>query len=622
MPAGPENAAGYILFDRSAAQSREDLMFRSIQTKTMFFLLTLAVCLVVIAGYMTVFAMDHAVDEIKQDDMRDKALTAAAAVSDDLAQAGKPDAAMLDFDGSSSISCSYFFVRADGTMVGCSDDEAPYDFDFSGKCSVQKIYKNEKYYMSALTPVNTSQSGWFLCAEEADSDFMKVVTNIKTSIIIGLIVIIFILWPIGKKISFEIKAPVRRLADDAERIAEGDISRGIQVSEGGELAEIAGSFNKMLNKLKDTMQQVLDKSAEAVSMQEIMAYVDETYSSLPTGVISINNIGEITTFNETAEEITGISHDDIIGISISNPTPPQIKKLISEMKRCLSRGSLQLKTITEISSLSGEKIPVEYSINILFGLKGEVIGAICVFRKIKDIHSFEESAERVKTMEALGEIAASMAHEIKNPLTSIRGNTQYLEMMLDEKGMTFDELDIIMHETDRLTNMLNRLLNYARPRSPETEKLHIENIMQYVVDLTSRDMSEGITVKCDFAETPCVMVDREMLESVFINMMLNAVQAMPEGGSIRLETTFDKNRNMVCASVGDTGKGIPPEISEKIFDPFFTTKDTGTGLGLPIALRTIKAHHGIIEVESIEGEMTKFTIMLPAVTEDEEEEQE
>ena len=594
-------------------------MFRSIQTKTMFFLVTLAICLTVIIGYMTVFAMDYAIEGLKHDDMRDKVLTASRAVSQELEGRTSPDTSVLDTIDRGDLACHYFFINADGTMKGCSDEETPYDLDFSGKSNVQKVYKNGKYYISALAPVQTGEPGWFLCAEEAKSDYMQTVTNIKTIIIIAIIIIILILWPVGKKISYEIQAPIKKLAEDAERIADGDISRGIQVSEGTELADIADSFNLMLNKLKDTMQQVLDKSAEAVSMQEIMAYVDETYNNLPTGIISINNIGEITTFNSTAEEITGIHPDDIIGISISNPTPPQIKKLISELKRCLSRGSLQIKTITDIRNISGETIPVEYSINIQFGLQGEVIGAICVFRKIEDIHSFEESANRVKTMETLGEIAASMAHEIKNPLTSIRGNTQYLEMMLNEKGMEFDELDIIMHETDRLTNMLNLLLNYARPRLPETEKLHIEEIMQYVVDLTSKDRSDSVSVKCEFSRTPRVMIDREMLESVFINLMLNASQAMPDGGCIHLKTSFDKNRNMVCASVSDTGKGIPPEKTEKIYDPFFTTKDTGTGLGLPIALRTIKAHHGIIEAESIEGEMTKFTIMLPAVIEEEDD---
>ena len=593
-------------------------MFRSIQTKTMFFMASLAICLIVIIGYMTVFAMDYAVDEIKENDMRDKAIMAASVVSRELGRNSQPTSESLTKLGTDSLNGDIFLINSRGYTIGNSDTEKPYDFDISGKCSVQETYKNNKYYVSALAPVKGTS--WYVCAEETKSSYMQTITNIKTIIITAIVITIFILWPLSKRISFAIQNPIKMLAEDAERIAEGDISREISVTEDNELADIADSFNLMLNKLKNTMQQVLDKSGEAVSMQEIMTYVDETYNNLPTGIISINNIGEITTFNSTAEELTGIRAEEIIGINTSNPTPPQIKKLISELKRCISRGSLQLKTIADIKDLSGARIPVEYSINIQFGLRNEVLGAICVFRKIEDIRSFEESANRVKTMEALGEIAASMAHEIKNPLTSIRGNTQYLDMVLQEKDLHFDEVDIIMHETDRLTTMLNRFLTYARPRLPETEKLHIEEIMDYVAQLVSREMDDKIIIRREFGRTPPVMIDRKMFESLFINLMLNAQQAMPDGGSIRLKTEFDRNRNMVCASVRDSGKGIPSDISGKIFDPFFTTKDTGTGMGLAIALRTVEAHKGMIEVESIEGEMTQFTIMLQALPEEEEDE--
>lgn len=144
--------------------------------------------------------------------------------------------------------------------------------------------------------------------------------------------------------------------------------------------------------------------------------------------------------------------------------------------------------------------------------------------------------------------------------------------------------------------------------------------MEYVAQLVSREMDDKIILRRDFSATPYVMIDRKMFESLFINLILNAQQAMPDGGSIELKTEFDRNRNMVCASVRDSGKGIPPDISEKIFDPFFTTKDTGTGMGLAIALRIVEAHKGIIEVKSIEGEMTQFTIMLQALPEEEEDE--
>ena len=592
-------------------------MFRSIQTKTMFFMASLAICLVVIIGYMASFAMDYAIDRTKESDMRDKAQMAASAVSHELEAGHRLSADTLTVIGAEKTNCNMFLINSRGATIGSDDNENPYSFRFTGRCSIQEIYKNDKYYMAALAPVDGTS--WYICAEEEKVEYMQTITNIKTILIAVIVIIILILWPLAKRISFAIQHPVKMLAEDARRIANGDISRGISVSEDNELADIADSFNIMLNKLKNTMQQVLDKSGEAVSMQEIMTYVDETYNNLPTGIISINNIGEITTFNKTAEDLTDIRAEEIIGINIGNPTPPQIKKLITELRRCLSRGSLQLKTITDIRNLSGARIPVEYSINIQFGLRSEVIGAICVFRKIEDIRSFQESANRVKTMEAIGEIAASMAHEIKNPLTSIRGNTQYLDMVLQDNGLHFDEVDIIMHETDRLTTMLNKFLTYARPRLPETEKLYIEDIMEYVAQLVSREMDDNITLRRNFGTTPSVMIDRKMFESLFINLILNAQQAMPDGGSIELKTEFDRSRNMVCASVRDSGKGIPPDISEKIFDPFFTTRDTGTGMGLAIALRIVEAHKGIIEAKSIEGEMTQFTIMLQALPEEEED---
>ena len=587
-------------------------MFKSIQTKTMFFLLALAISLILIIGYLTVFAMDYAAEELKNNDLKDKATAVSFMLSEEVKQGSSVDEKLLGRVVSQDLAGNNFLINENGDTIGYNDKEKPYKLNKNQAAGIQEIYKNDKYYVAALAGIEDS-GGWYFCTEEATSDYMGTLNNIKTIIIIAIIIIFFLLWPFGKWISFKIQKPIEKLAIDAERIAEGDISKGITVNEDNELADIAQSFNMMLNKLKDTMQQVLDKSAEAVSMQEVMAYVDETYNALPTGIISINNIGEITTFNSTAEELTGLSASELVGINIDNPTPPQVKKLINELKRCISRGSLKLKTITDIKNLAGDVIPVEYSINIQFGLRIEVIGAICVFRKIDDIRSFEESANRVKTMEALGEIAASMAHEIKNPLTSIRGNTQYLDFMLKEEGLSYDEVDIILHETDRLTTMLNRFLTFARPKLPELEKVNLNEIMEYVTVLVDRDKPDNITIKKNFDKIPPVMADKEMFESVFLNLLLNAVQAIPEGGTVVMKTHYDKKRNMVCATVRDNGSGIPPDISEKIFDPFFTTKDTGTGMGLPIASRIIEMHRGIMEVESIEGEMTEFRIMLQAL---------
>ena len=241
-------------------------MFKSIQTKTMFFLLALAVSLILIIGYLTVFAMDYAAEELKNNDMRDKAAAVSFMLSEEVKQGSSVDDRLLERVVSEELAGNNFLINENGDTVGYEDKEKPYKISSGQTEEIQEVYKNDKYYVAALASVEDS-GGWYFCTEEATSDYMSTLNNIKTIIIIAIIIIFFILWPLGKWISFKIQKPIEKLAVDAERIAEGDISKGITVSEDNELADIAQSFNMMLDKLKDTMQQVLDKSAEAVSMQ-------------------------------------------------------------------------------------------------------------------------------------------------------------------------------------------------------------------------------------------------------------------------------------------------------------------------------------------------------------------
>lgn len=585
-------------------------MFRSIQTKTMFFLAAFAVSLLIVTGYLIVFGIEMATEQVLDSGLRDKAVSFSNLVEEARAEdprfLEKGDAAVLFSD---KVAENTFLLGKDGTAIGTKEKQFPYDLNFQGGSDVQEIYKNEMYYISAISKIRGTD--WYVVTEETRTEALPSLNLLKTIIIVLVTLILFCLWPLAKKISFQIQRPVRELADAATQIAEGDISHGIEVKEEGELTEIANAFNVMLDNLKSTMQQVLDKSGEAVSMQEIMEYVEETYDNLPGGILSINTLGEITTFNRTAEELTGISAGELIGLNIKNPTPLGIKNLLEPLRKCLSRGSLQLKTLTDIKHANGDIVPVVYSINIQFSLSNEVLGAICVFRRIEDINRFEESAHRVKNLESLGEMAASLAHEIKNPLTSIRGYAQYLRA--DAEGDGTEELDIILYEVDRLTNMLDRFLNFARPKPPNLKPEDMGSLMQYVATLVNKELPETIRVRTDFSETPKIMADKQMFEPLILNLILNAVQAMPDGGEILLRTYYDKKRDMVCAEVQDNGVGIPQEISEKIFAPFFTTKAEGTGMGLAIASRTVEAHKGVLEVESVVGEMTKFTIMLQAV---------
>ncbi len=598
-------------------------MFKSIQTKTMFFLVAFAICFLVVAGYLMVYGTEKVTHEIKEKSLRDEAellsnilvLSIGEENSDPATFARKTDdlKQLLDSEG---ITGDCFLINNKKETFGCDDKEKPYSLNFDGDSEVQDIYKNKMHYVSAVARLQ-GHTGWYVVLEEKESEAYDNLNFLKTITIAVIIILLFFLWALGKRISFAIQKPIKALADSALMIADGDISHGLETKETGELADIAESFNAMLYKLKSTMQQVLEKSGESASMQEIMEYVEETYDNLPGGILSINNLGEITTFNKVAETLTGIDADELIGINVENPTPPGIRNLLDPLRRCLSRGSLRLKKLTDIKTVEGETVPVVYSINIQFDVNDEVIGAICVFRRIADIKRFEESANRVKNLESLGEMAASLAHEIRNPLTSIRGYAQYMKAELDEQGP--EELDIILYEVDRLNHMLNRFLTFARPKLPELKEENMNELMKYVMNLVKQDMPDNIVFKTDFGDIPAVMLDKEMFEPLLLNLMLNAVQALPDGGEIKLITQYDRKRKMVKTIVQDNGIGIPSEISDKIFDPFFTTKADGTGMGLAIAARTVEAHNGVMEAESLEGEMTRFTIMLQAVIEDDTE---
>ncbi len=591
-------------------------MFKSVQTRTMCYLVTLAVGLLVTIGFILSVSVENVGHNMKAESLGERALLISKFVESAQTDIVTPESAFALIQKESQLSDSVlkntFLISKNYETVGYTDPEIPYTLNFKSKNTYEYIYKNGQDYICGISAIeNVPQlESWYVCTEESFSSAFSSLNNLKTGVIVLITVLLFILWPLAKKLSMAITEPIKSLSNAVETIAQGDISHEITTKNKDELADIANSFNTMLNKLKSTMQQVLLKSGEAASMHEIMEYVEQAYDNLSAGIISINNIGEITTYNEMAESLIGIKSEEVLGLDIKNPIPKELKPLIDALRRCLAKGSLQLKTLTDIYDVNGTRVPILYSINIQFGLKNEVIGAICVFRRIQDIERFQESANRTKNLEALGEMAASLAHEIKNPLTSIRGYAQLIRLELGEQKINLDELEIIMHEADRLSLMLDRFLNFARPKVPKLAEVEVKDTISYVIALVQNELPSNIKISTNFSEVPKVMIDTELFEPVILNLILNAVQALPNGGNIDIRTGYSEKRKMVYIEIRDNGVGIPRELSEKIFQPFFTTKDNGSGMGLAIASRTIEAHKGILEVESIIGQMTKFTILL------------
>jgi signal transduction histidine kinase len=236
-------------------------------------------------------------------------------------------------------------------------------------------------------------------------------------------------------------------------------------------------------------------------------------------------------------------------------------------------------------------------------------------RRNEKIRSFETELIRANKLSALGELASSMAHEIKNPLISIQGFARRIGNTEDREKLE-KYANFIEQESERLSEVLSKLLGFSRMDEPKKDTLSLNNIVDDTVLFMEHHLTRFKNVEIVLGkepDLPMVQVDRIHIQQTMVNIIMNAAQAMPEGGKIMIKT--GRRDQYVFIAISDTGAGIKEEDLERIFEPFFTTKEReqGTGLGLSLCKRLIEANAGKIEVESTVGKGTTFTIIIPAV---------
>ncbi len=236
-------------------------------------------------------------------------------------------------------------------------------------------------------------------------------------------------------------------------------------------------------------------------------------------------------------------------------------------------------------------------------------------RKLKEqtdiLFQTEEQLRRADRLSALGELSAGMAHEIRNPLGSIKGAVEILKDDYSPDEAKYEFIQILLKETDRLNNILQEFLSFAKPKQPELQRADLNDSVESVLTLTTQQARKA-GVRVEKKLDPAIgeqSLDAGLLKQALLNLILNAIQAMPGGGVLSVETR--RQAGAVEIRVADTGTGIPEENRKKLFSPFFTTRKNGTGLGLAITYRIIENHHGKIDVASEPGKGTTFTITIP-----------
>jgi PAS domain S-box-containing protein len=359
--------------------------------------------------------------------------------------------------------------------------------------------------------------------------------------------------------------------------------------------------------------------AESLKMQEQMQlYLKSILESMNNGVIGIDTRGSITHFNRAASEITGFSPQETIGKpyrSVFSRAATDSSSLVS----VLESGKEQSRDEKAIWRKDGYPVPAWFQTAVLKDPGGKPIGAVEIFSDISRIKALEEQVQHAKTMAALGEMAATVAHEIRNPLGAMGMWAALLERDLDPADERKKLMNRIMEGLSRLNRIVSNLLVYARPVKVQFRPMPLTPVLDETLDfvvIEAERNGDPVRLHKNWnGKEPCeVMADPEKIQQVVMNLCINAIQAMPKGGdlTVTVDTVKKQSADFTSFRVADTGMGIPEENMDKIFDPFFTTKTNGTGLGLAIVKKIVESHSGFITVESGIDKGTAVNVYLPS----------
>jgi PAS domain S-box-containing protein len=380
--------------------------------------------------------------------------------------------------------------------------------------------------------------------------------------------------------------------------------------------QMQGDFKKVNLELDRKNAELNESLAKQAEMQ---TYLGSILQSMNNGVIGIDTKGRITQFNRAAEHITGFGSPEALGARYAELFFRE-KDEETGLLHVLRSGKGHQRDEKVIWHKDGFPAPVSFQSALLKDHQGEVIGAVEIFNDISKIKALEEEMQQSKTMALIGEMAATVAHEIRNPLGAMGVWAGLLDRDFDRDDSRRQTLKKIIDGLGRLNRIVSNLLVYSRPVQARMRTVRLQDILNETVGFTEIEIARlerPVVVARRWNENYRQMVlgDPEKLEQVIMNLCLNAIQAMPDGGQLRvsLDAAPKERSGFACFTISDTGSGIDKEHRERIFDPFYTTRENGTGLGLAIVKKFIDHHSGIIDIKSNKGKGTSVSVYLPKI---------
>jgi PAS domain S-box-containing protein len=416
-----------------------------------------------------------------------------------------------------------------------------------------------------------------------------------------------------------VSQPLGQLTERIATLASGKPVEAVTISGQDEVARLSQAFNALGGSLDEARRRLIEEAEHASNIVQ----------NITDGIIGLDVAGRIRTWNRALVDRYGIPESQVVGQPLFDAFPALVAEgLKPEVEALLSgeRPTVLLRHF-EHETLHRGRVVLNIRGNVLRRVTGDVMGAVLAIEDVTDRVALAQEVQQAEKLAVVGQLAAGIAHQIGTPLNVISGSAEYLMMEWGDEKPRPQELEIIIAQTDRITKLIQQLLNFARPARMELRSLDLNEMLQSILNLTEHQIAKGqISVQTDFASgLPPIPGDANQLEQAFLNIVINAWHAMPDGGRLTLGTravpASERHRRVGRAAqagvevvIRDTGTGIAPEHIERIFDPFFSTKGVGkgTGLGLAISRRIVEDHHGGIEVNSAVGRGTTFTIWLPA----------
>ncbi len=391
--------------------------------------------------------------------------------------------------------------------------------------------------------------------------------------------------------------PIRALISGADRVSKGEFQTPVQVRSRGELRLLTNTFNRMM----------LDIQRQRRDLERRHQFIATLVDSLRSGIVATDNRHHITLVNPIACRLLDMPREHLTGKPLLDCLDhSDLVELTAHLRRFMEDKAASSLTTRVIRK--GNIIHLHVSLERFFSREAIPEGMIIV---LDDISSTVRSSK----MEAYAEMARRVAHEIKNPLTPIQLSIEHLRQTYYDNAPQFDEIfrqctDTILHEVHSLRTIAVEFSRFARLPQPQLRKENIDDIIRDVLGIFSVP-GEGITLDYIPWKTPLFCrCDAEQIKRVLVNIVQNAIQAMPEGGKVTLRT-FPEN-DMTAIRIEDTGSGMDAETLLRLYEPYFSTRKDGIGLGLVIAKATIDEHDGEIRVQSTPGKGSAFTILLPS----------